>query len=124
MSDIQKLEKNLNALKNKGIATLLPQTSGWFSRKLVSMLVIAGVLVFLGRDQVASVIVALVWVSIGYLLSQCIPDAVREWQAGSVAKAKLKTDAMIKIAWIDAAANDKDGFDAEEKKAILEMLKD
>lgn len=120
MNDIASLEAKLKELKNSA-AGALPKSSGWLSRKLLTLLVIAGIVIFLGREQISAVIVSLSWLCLGYLLVQGIVDAVREWQAGKLARAHVEADAMIRIAWIDAAA--RDGFDDAEKAKALEAAK-
>lgn len=115
MSEIEALEAQLKQLKDKALGTL-PKSSGWFSRKLITVLVLAGSLVFLGREQIANVIVGLVWLGIAYLAAQGIVDAVREWKAGSLEEAKTDANARIRIALIEASA--KDGFDATEREAL------
>lgn len=123
MDNIQKLEAQINKLKKQGVSALMPQSSGWFSRKLIALLVVAGVVVFLGRDQVSSVILALVWSVIAYLAAQCLPDTIKEWQAGAVAKAKIDADARVRVAWLEAVT--KDGvFSDDERKQMLEAMKE
>lgn len=108
MSDqVQKLESKLQELKAKSkLDWILPKTSSsWFSRKLFVALTLLGVLVFLGRDNINTVLTGIVYLGITYLIVQGVQDVVTKI-----------VDGWVRRTVIEAMA--KDGLDEAERKEL------
>jgi hypothetical protein len=106
MSKIDDLKGKLAKLEASAhFDALLPKDAGWFSRKLLVLLAVIGVLVFLGRDNIGVILNLIGYITIAYIVVQGFVDAC-----------KSRDDRITRCTLIVSMA--KDGLTEEELAAI------
>lgn len=106
MSKIDDLKNKLAKLEvGDHFEALLPKDAGWFSRKLLTLLAVIGVLVFLGRDNIGVILNLIGYLAIAYIVVQGFVDAC-----------KSRDDRITRCTLIVSMA--KDGLTEEELAAI------
>lgn len=83
MSSIDALKAKLAKLEaSTHIDALIPKSSGWLSRKLGVVLTAMAVLIFIGRDSVATIIAGIITLGVTYLIVQGVNDLMDKFVEG------------------------------------------
>lgn len=106
MSAIDDLKGKLANLEiSSKIGALVPKSSGWLSRKLITTLSVAGVVVYLGHDNIVLALYGVIVLGVAYLVTQAAHDIFQS-----------RDDRIIRVAIIEALA--RDGLTPDELSSV------